>query len=153
MESKHGVPQYLLNIKQCHLVLASGTLFRSDRACQIVAILYRFEQSTVSDHGARCFGLGLTLSSYPDWKASKHCRVCKAIPSSLSLRKYIYTDWYICSTIAELLIYYRSHTENVLPTAHTCFNQIDLPNYSSYEDLRKMLMVAITEGSVGFAFA
>lgn len=46
-----------------------------------------------------------------------------------------------------------SHTENVLPSAHTCFNQIDLPNYSSYEDLRKMLMVAITEGSVGFAFA
>ncbi|CAD6579923.1 MAG: hypothetical protein CYPHOPRED_001043 [Cyphobasidiales sp. Tagirdzhanova-0007] len=46
-----------------------------------------------------------------------------------------------------------AHTENVLPTAHTCFNQIDLPNYASYEDLRKMLVLAVTEGSVGFAFA
>jgi len=46
-----------------------------------------------------------------------------------------------------------AHTENILPTAHTCFNQIDLPNYTSYEDLRRMLMLAINEGSVGFAFA
>ncbi|GAA6048825.1 hypothetical protein JCM3770_003640 [Rhodotorula araucariae] len=41
-----------------------------------------------------------------------------------------------------------------LPTAHTCFNQLDLPcGYESYEQLRKQLLLAITEGSQGFAFA
>ncbi|BGP42101.1 E3 ubiquitin-protein ligase tom1 [Rhodotorula kratochvilovae] len=41
-----------------------------------------------------------------------------------------------------------------LPTAHTCFNQLDLPcGYDSYEQLRKQLLLAITEGSQGFAFA
>ncbi|CAH7686641.1 expressed protein, partial [Phakopsora pachyrhizi] len=44
-----------------------------------------------------------------------------------------------------------AHTKNILPSAHTCFNQIDLPSYNSYEDLRKMLLIAISEGSEGFA--
>ncbi|KAI8460869.1 hypothetical protein BY996DRAFT_6429551 [Phakopsora pachyrhizi] len=43
-----------------------------------------------------------------------------------------------------------AHTKNILPSAHTCFNQIDLPSYNSYEDLRKMLLIAISEGSEGF---
>ncbi|THH30438.1 hypothetical protein EUX98_g3760 [Antrodiella citrinella] len=32
-----------------------------------------------------------------------------------------------------------------LPQAHTCFNQIDLPQYSSYEMLRQQLLLAIHE--------
>ncbi|KZS98333.1 hypothetical protein SISNIDRAFT_546300 [Sistotremastrum niveocremeum HHB9708] len=40
-----------------------------------------------------------------------------------------------------------------LPQAHTCFNQIDLPQYTSYEKLRAQLLLAITEGSTGFGFA
>lgn len=62
-----------------------------------------------------------------------------------------------------------------LPTAHTCFNQIrpsflpslsvsltlscapsylDLPSsYTSYEQLRKALLMAVTEGAGGFGFA
>ncbi|THH06601.1 hypothetical protein EW145_g3974 [Phellinidium pouzarii] len=40
-----------------------------------------------------------------------------------------------------------------LPQAHTCFNQIDLPQYSSYEKLRQQLLLAINEGGEGFAFA
>eukprot|EP00842_Homolaphlyctis_polyrhiza_P005726 jgi/Hompol1/6154/HPOL_002609-RA len=32
-----------------------------------------------------------------------------------------------------------------LPSAHTCFNQIDLPQYESYEQLRQMLLTAISE--------
>ncbi|GAA5823738.1 hypothetical protein JCM11251_003273 [Rhodosporidiobolus azoricus] len=42
---------------------------------------------------------------------------------------------------------------NSLPTAHTCFNQLDLPNYDSYEQFVKQLRTAITEGSQGFGFA
>jgi len=57
-----------------------------------------------------------------------------------------------------------------LPQAHTCkqvalsqlcaitdcilgFNQIDLPQYSSYEMLRQQLLLAINEGGTGFGFA
>jgi len=41
----------------------------------------------------------------------------------------------------------------LLPTAHTCFNQLDLPSYSSAEDLKQKLLMAITEGMEGFGFA
>jgi hypothetical protein len=40
-----------------------------------------------------------------------------------------------------------------LPTAHTCFNQLDLPDYGSEDMLRDKLLLAIREGSVGFGFA
>lgn len=44
-------------------------------------------------------------------------------------------------------------SKSSLPTAHTCFNQLDLPEYSSYEELRDKLLIAIKEGSEGFGFA
>lgn len=40
-----------------------------------------------------------------------------------------------------------------LPSSHTCFNQIDLPAYASYEMLRGSLLLAITEGHEGFGMA
>lgn len=40
-----------------------------------------------------------------------------------------------------------------LPAAHTCFNQLDLPQYESYEKLRQSLLVAIRECTEGFGFA
>ena len=36
---------------------------------------------------------------------------------------------------------------NSLPIAHTCFGQIDLPNYVSKEVLKKKLTLAINEGA------
>jgi len=39
-----------------------------------------------------------------------------------------------------------------LPTAHTCFNQLDMPEYDTCEKLHKLLLVAIREGSEGFGF-
>ncbi|XP_057982343.1 E3 ubiquitin-protein ligase UPL1-like isoform X2 [Malania oleifera] len=39
-----------------------------------------------------------------------------------------------------------------LPSAHTCFNQLDLPEYSSKEQLRERLLLAIHEASEGFGF-
>ncbi|KAL7992563.1 hypothetical protein Chor_016819 [Crotalus horridus] len=41
-------------------------------------------------------------------------------------------------------------THSTLPTAHTCFNQLCLPTYDSYEDVHKMLQLAISEGCEGF---
>ncbi|KAF2201941.1 hypothetical protein GQ43DRAFT_480293 [Delitschia confertaspora ATCC 74209] len=40
-----------------------------------------------------------------------------------------------------------------LPSSHTCFNQLDLPEYESYETLRQQLYTAITAGSEYFGFA
>ncbi|XP_076250945.1 apoptosis-resistant E3 ubiquitin protein ligase 1 isoform X1 [Rhynchophorus ferrugineus] len=37
-----------------------------------------------------------------------------------------------------------------LPTAHTCFNQLCLPDYDSYEQFEKALLLAISEGTEGF---
>ncbi|KAF7117728.1 hypothetical protein CNMCM5793_006884 [Aspergillus hiratsukae] len=40
-----------------------------------------------------------------------------------------------------------------LPSSHTCFNQLDLPEYDSYETLRHRLYTAMTAGSDYFGFA
>lgn len=40
----------------------------------------------------------------------------------------------------------------LLPTAHTCFNQLDLPEYPSEEIMRAKLLLAIRECSEGFGF-
>ncbi|KAL6863751.1 hypothetical protein ACP4OV_016654 [Aristida adscensionis] len=39
-----------------------------------------------------------------------------------------------------------------LPSAHTCFNQLDLPEYASKEQLEERLLLAIHEASEGFGF-
>lgn len=44
-------------------------------------------------------------------------------------------------------------TTDRLPSSHTCFNQVDLPAYESYETLRGSLLLAITEGHEGFGLA
>ena len=40
-----------------------------------------------------------------------------------------------------------------LPSAHTCFNQLDLPAYETYDKLRTYLLKAVQECSEGFGFA
>ncbi|PHH83327.1 hypothetical protein CDD82_2079 [Ophiocordyceps australis] len=40
-----------------------------------------------------------------------------------------------------------------LPSSHTCFNQLDLPEYDSYDVLRSQILKAITQGSEYFGFA
>lgn len=39
-----------------------------------------------------------------------------------------------------------------LPSAHTCFNQLDLGEFSSKEKMEECLLMAIREGSEGFMF-
>jgi len=39
-----------------------------------------------------------------------------------------------------------------LPTASTCFNQINLPEYSSQETMKEKMLIAIRFGSCGFSF-
>ncbi|XP_076800643.1 E3 ubiquitin-protein ligase HUWE1-like isoform X1 [Clavelina lepadiformis] len=40
-----------------------------------------------------------------------------------------------------------------LPCAHTCFNQLDLPAYETYDKLRERLLLAIVECTEGFGLA
>jgi len=48
---------------------------------------------------------------------------------------------------------HKSYRKDRLPTAHTCFNQLDLPQYDTKEELNKNLRLAIREGAEGFGFA
>jgi E3 ubiquitin-protein ligase HUWE1 len=41
---------------------------------------------------------------------------------------------------------------NPLPSAHTCYNQLNLPAYTSKEELSRKLILSITSGSTGFGF-
>lgn len=44
-------------------------------------------------------------------------------------------------------------TTDALPCAHTCTNALQLPIYSSKEQLRNRLAYALAEGGVGFGLA
>lgn len=48
---------------------------------------------------------------------------------------------------------HKAYGADRLPAAHTCFNQLDLPQYNSYDKLRSSLLVAMNEGGEGFGFA
>uniref|UniRef100_A0A8C6YA66 HECT-type E3 ubiquitin transferase n=1 Tax=Naja naja TaxID=35670 RepID=A0A8C6YA66_NAJNA len=52
--------------------------------------------------------------------------------------------------LARLLQFTTGSSQLTLPTAHTCFNQLCLPTYDSYEEVHKMLQLAISEGCEGF---
>ncbi|EGR34689.1 ubiquitin hect domain family protein, partial [Ichthyophthirius multifiliis] len=48
---------------------------------------------------------------------------------------------------------HKSYDIRKLPVAHTCFNQLDIPEYPLKEILKKKLLLAILEGKEGFGFA
>jgi len=48
---------------------------------------------------------------------------------------------------------HRAYGADRLPSAHTCFNQLDLPDYPSEDVLRQKLLQAVREGHEGFGFA
>lgn len=47
---------------------------------------------------------------------------------------------------------HKSYGTDRLPSAHTCFNQLDLPEYESKAQLAERLAMAIHEGHEGFGF-
>jgi E3 ubiquitin-protein ligase HUWE1 len=48
---------------------------------------------------------------------------------------------------------HKAYGSHLLPSAHTCFNQLDLPEYLTEDTLKEKLLMAIREGSEGFGFA
>ncbi|XP_029040981.2 LOW QUALITY PROTEIN: E3 ubiquitin-protein ligase HUWE1 [Osmia bicornis bicornis] len=55
--------------------------------------------------------------------------------------------------IQKFQIHREDRSTDRLPSAHTCFNQLDLPVYETYDKLRTNLLKAIHECSEGFGFA
>eukprot|EP01012_Entosiphon_sulcatum_P054118 TRINITY_DN7464_c0_g1_i1.p1 TRINITY_DN7464_c0_g1~~TRINITY_DN7464_c0_g1_i1.p1 ORF type:complete len:3554 (-),score=564.91 TRINITY_DN7464_c0_g1_i1:189-10850(-) len=47
---------------------------------------------------------------------------------------------------------HRTADNTRLPCAHTCFNQLDLPDYPSFEVTKDRLMKAVSMGAFGFSF-
>lgn len=47
---------------------------------------------------------------------------------------------------------HRAHSTERLPTAHTCFNQLDLPEYPSAAVLKTKLLQAVEMAHEGFGF-
>ena len=46
----------------------------------------------------------------------------------------------------------RSYSQDWLPTTHTCFKQLDLPQYAEEETLKHKLKQAVREAHEGFGF-
>ncbi|XP_048586103.1 apoptosis-resistant E3 ubiquitin protein ligase 1 isoform X2 [Nematostella vectensis] len=44
-------------------------------------------------------------------------------------------------------------TSQALPTAHTCFNQLCLPDFPSFNEMQRKLLLAVNEGCEGFGFS
>ncbi|XP_076227161.1 HECT, UBA and WWE domain containing E3 ubiquitin protein ligase 1 isoform X5 [Nomia melanderi] len=55
--------------------------------------------------------------------------------------------------VQKFQIHREDRSKDRLPSAHTCFNQLDLPVYETYDKLRTNLLKAIHECSEGFGFA
>lgn len=53
----------------------------------------------------------------------------------------------------ELFNIHKAFDTNLLPTSHTCFNQLDLPEYKSEDELKHKLLISIRTGFEGFGFA
>jgi hypothetical protein len=47
---------------------------------------------------------------------------------------------------------HKAYGSHRLPTAHTCFNQLDLPEYENPQQLKEKLLKAVTEAHEGFGF-
>ena len=45
---------------------------------------------------------------------------------------------------------HRDPMDHQLPKSHTCFNQLDLPNYPTKEKLKEQLGICLSWGSEGF---
>lgn len=65
-----------------------------------------------------------------------------------------YYEYYISLTAiiiqVQRISVHKAFNVALLPTAHTCFNQLDLPEYTSVEELREKLLLAIRHGAEGF---
>ncbi len=67
--------------------------------------------------------------------------------SRLPTNKHGFTDPFTIARLYMKLIFSYSHNggneNNALPESHTCYFQIDLPNYTSYEILREKMLYAM----------
>jgi HECT-domain (ubiquitin-transferase) len=97
----------------------------------------------------RCSVLPLARLGFP-WADSMICKVYKA-PSAFPFIEHMVTPTGFLRLI--LVCRLKALLEARLIFDLPGFNQIDLPQYSSYEMLRQQLLLSINEGGEGFGFA
>src|SRR6266404_5969378 len=108
----------------------------------------RSSRSTVTS-ALRCSVSPLARLEFP-WAASMICKAYKALSASL------FTEHMAIPTDSLKLIHVGHFSKDGQIGANGIilgFNQIDLPQYSSYEMLRQQLLLSINEGGEGFGFA
>ena len=89
------------------------------------------------------------------WRVSPTCRACRASPSSASLLRGTKLAC-LPRTPASIRLVDSSRWTDVstYTDVPSSLSQLDLSTgYASYEDLRRALLTAITEGATGFGFA
>jgi E3 ubiquitin-protein ligase HUWE1 len=47
---------------------------------------------------------------------------------------------------------HKVYNEKLLPTSHTCLNQLELPEYTSKEQMKRSLEIVLELGTEGFGF-
>jgi len=80
------------------------------------------------------------------YKVFKECRSSRFIAPTAN------TIGFLKHTPVSLLLVTFWYTNNLIFNV-LGFNQIDLPQYTTYEMLRQQLLMAINEGGEGFAFS
>uniref|UniRef100_A0A6B2FZU3 HECT-type E3 ubiquitin transferase n=1 Tax=Myxobolus squamalis TaxID=59785 RepID=A0A6B2FZU3_MYXSQ len=73
-------------------------------------------------------------------------KLIKFVTGSTNIPVSGFGDLY-CSSNRKMFTIEKWNKPHHLPTGHTCFNRIDLPPYSSYEELETKLLLAIDECS------
>lgn len=96
------------------------------------------EQTTVIIHQGKC--------SKTDIRTIHFIPFLKPLPPGFSSLEGM-------NGVQKFQIHRDDRSTDRLPSAHTCFNQLDLPVYETYDKLRKMLLLSITECPEGFGLA
>lgn len=92
-----------------------------------------------------------TIAAIYDWMLTTTARRISSEPILWLRAKITFKNY--CDYLQELNPRFQitaAPTFGNLPTAHTCFNQLCLPDYESYEHFEKALLLATSEGTEGF---
>lgn len=158
-------PNRVVLLESCQIVLARRTSqseFKLDSSPHSSTISWRSTTPPSSSNSS------LVLHEYLS-KVSALSKECRELRNSSPFRTFaknrggeqiadsLPPSFLFCSRSQRGVTRFNIHKSKPdagLPTAHTCFNQLDIPSgFTSYEDFRKKLLIAITEGATGFAFA
>ena len=104
---------------------------------QVCAVCFPSRTRTRTRTRTSCVGSSGPLDIRANW-FEKLCHACSNACAAAAWQKFNI---------------HRCGDKSRLPSSHTCFNQLDLPEYTSEEELRKNVLSAVREGFEGFGFS